>query len=296
MDKSDAMIEKNAPQNAVHSSGKTEAPIAVFDSGVGGISVLRELLKIMPEEDFFYYGDSKNAPYGTRTTEEVRTLTLHHVRYFLEEKHVKGVVIACNTATSAAVRCLREIYPDLPLVGIEPALKPAVTAYPTGRIVVMATPMTIREEKFHRLLDRFRGHSQILPLACPGLMEYVEEGRFSDPSLTPFLTDLLSEALAHHPDAAVLGCTHYPFVKKQISSVLGDDVEIFDGGGGTAREMKRRLSEAGLLRKPSGRRGRVVFENSADDPAKTELCRRLLSADESPQMKKRKCHAEYTKQ
>ena len=148
---------------------KREAPIAVFDSGMGGVSVLRELIKTMPEEDFYYFGDSKNAPYGTKSTEKVRELTIAHTEDFMK-MGAKGVVIACNTATSAAVRVLRLMYPELPLVGIEPAVKPAAEKYPQGNILVMATPITIREEKLHHLIERFGGHANVMPLACPGLL------------------------------------------------------------------------------------------------------------------------------
>ena len=141
--------------------------IAVFDSGVGGISVLRELTKIMPNEDFIYYGDSANAPYGTKTLEEVRKLTCEHARRLLFEEGAKGLVVACNTATSAAVRVLREMYPEIPIVGIEPAVKPAVLCKENPRVLVMATPMTIREEKFHKLMDRYTNQGEIIPLPCP---------------------------------------------------------------------------------------------------------------------------------
>ena len=126
--------------------------IGFFDSGVGGISVLREMVKLMPYEDFLYFGDSKNAPYGTKSTDVVRQLTVAHTQEFLR-RGAKAVAIACNTATSAAVRVLREMYPEVPLVGIEPALKPAVEEFPTGHVLVLATPMTVREEKFHKLVQ-----------------------------------------------------------------------------------------------------------------------------------------------
>jgi len=249
--------------------------IFVFDSGMGGISVLRELVKQMPKEDFYYFGDSKNAPYGTRTKEEVQELTLSHVKKALDH-HCKAVAIACNTATTAAVSKLRELYPDLPLVGIEPALKPAAEAFPGEDIVVMATPMTIREEKFHRLLDRYKDMANIDALPCPGLMEYVEEGRLEDPSLEPFLMDLLSKHLANPPKAVVLGCTHYPFVKNHVQNILGDSVAIFDGSEGTARELKRRITEAGLLR-TDDHEGNVTFQTSAGGREKIDLCHKLLN-------------------
>ncbi len=250
-------------------------PIGVFDSGVGGISVLRECVKIMPNEDFIYYGDSKNAPYGTKPTEVVRELTIAQVKRFLEIP-IKGCVIACNSATSAAVRVLREMYPNLPLVGIEPALKPASLYKRDPRVLVLATPMTIKEEKFKNLLAKYEDKATIYGLPCPGLMEYVEEGKYDTSEVSNFLEELLAPYRGGVIDAVVLGCTHYPFVKDKISQVLGPGVRVFDGGEGTAREMRRRIDVAGLLTDKTTR-GEVIFENSSDDKSKIELCNRLLN-------------------
>lgn len=254
-------------------------PIGVFDSGVGGVSVLRELVKLMPGEKYLYFGDSQNAPYGTKGLEQVRQLTMKNIENLLEQG-VKSVVVACNTATSAAVADLRKKYPDLPLVGIEPAIKPAVEQNPGGRIIVMATPMTLRQEKFCRLMKRWESQAQIVPLPCPGLMEYVERDHLEGEDLQKYLTELFW-SVDHEPmDAIVLGCTHYPFARTAIEQVVGRRVKIYDGGLGTAREMKRRLQEAGLL---IGNRenGRVIFENSFSDPDKKnrerKLCEKLFA-------------------
>lgn len=250
-------------------------PVAVFDSGVGGISVLREMVRLMPEEDFLYFGDSANAPYGTKSTEEVRALTIKHVESFLS-MNAKAVAIACNTATSAAVRVLRGMYPDLPLVGIEPALKPAVEMTKDPRVLVMGTPVTIREEKFRHLFERFEDRAKIYPLPCPGLMEYVENGEYDSDEIDAFLYDLLKDYRGGRINAVVLGCTHYPFVTNSISKVLGPGVRIFDGALGTARELKRRMEEAGVLKERTGWGGRVIFKNSDPSPEKLALCERLL--------------------
>lgn len=254
---------------------KKEAPIAVFDSGMGGVSVLRELIKMMPEEDFYYFGDSKNAPYGTKSTEVVRELTIAHTEDFMK-MGAKGVVIACNTATSAAVRILRQMYPELPLVGIEPAVKPAAEKFPQGNILVMATPITIREEKLHHLIEQFGGDANVMPLACPGLMDFVEAGNINSPELYGFLRDLL-EPYRENLDAVVLGCTHYPFVRKVIEQIVGDQVEIFDGGAGTAREMRRRLAADGLLRDATGQKGNIEFHNSDLTREREVLFEKLLN-------------------
>lgn len=253
---------------------KKSDPVAVFDSGVGGISVLRQLLKIMPDEDYVYFGDSKNAPYGTKKKEEVRDLTIQCARQLFEQG-AKGLVVACNTATSAAVRILREMYPYIPIVGIEPAVKPAALCMQHPRVLVMATPMTIREDKFHRLMEQYENQAEIIPLPCPGLMDFIERGDLDGEDLHKYLQDLLYSYGDNQVDAAVLGCTHYPFAKRQIQRVLGDRVRIFDGGEGTAREMRRRLAEQGLLRQER-RQGRIRIENSLLDGTKIELCQYLL--------------------
>lgn len=145
---------------------RTQCPIGVFDSGVGGISVLRELVARMPNENYIFFGDSKNAPYGTKTLKEVQELTCADAAYLISQ-NVKALVVACNTATSAAINILREKYVDMPIIGIEPALKPAVHARENPRVLVMATPMTLREEKFHALMQKFESDADILPLPAP---------------------------------------------------------------------------------------------------------------------------------
>lgn len=250
-------------------------PVGVFDSGVGGISVLRELVRLMPQEDYLYFGDSEHAPYGTKTLEEVRKLTIHNVE-FLMEQGAKSVVVACNTATSAAVALLRQKYPDLPLVGIEPAIKPAALQKPGARIVVMATPMTLRQEKFQKLMERYEKQIQIVPLPCPGLMEFVERGDMEGEGVHRYLTELFWSVDQEPIDGIVLGCTHYPFARKVIQEVVGEQVTIYDGGPGTAREMHRRLKEAGLLNQRQ-EQGKVQFLNSCDTAEEIALCEKLLS-------------------
>lgn len=251
-------------------------PIGVFDSGVGGISVLKELVSLMPQENYIYYGDSGNAPYGGKILEEVRVLTEEKVLHLLR-RNAKAVVIACNTATSADISILRSRYPEIPIIGIEPALKPAVLSMPSPRVLVMATPMTIREEKFRRLMEQYQGQAQIYPLACPGIVEFVERGELQGQGLKELLKNLLAPYLDLRINAVVLGCTHYPFVREAIASVLPEGVRFYDGGAGVARETKRRLADLGMLQ--AGReKGAVEFENSLDDPGILELCSRLLNS------------------
>lgn len=236
--------------------------IAVFDSGLGGISVLRHLRRIMPGERYLYFGDSANAPYGSRPTAEVRDLTLAAAEKLMAQKPLKALVLACNTATSAAVRQLRERYPELIVIGIEPALKVASDHYPGGRIGVMATEVTLREEKFDVLLHRFQENCTITKIPMPGLVQLVEAGMADSPEMEELLRRLLNPYIGQL-DAVVLGCTHYPLAARAISRVLGDHVVLLDGGEGTARETRRRLAKANLLEEGAGE---LIMENSGSDP------------------------------
>ena len=247
--------------------------IAVFDSGVGGISVLRQLRKMMPQERFIYFGDSANAPYGAKSTAEVRALSLAAAEKLMAEYPIKALVVACNTATAAAIKTLRATYPDLIVVGIEPAVKVAADHLPQGSIGVMATSVTLREEKFDALVHRFEGRT-IYKIPAPGLVQLIEAGKSDDPETDALLRKLLSPYLGKI-DALVLGCTHYPFVTRRIKRILGPGTVVVHGGRGTAKETRRRLDQAGLLRSGTGS---VEILNSLNDDHILQLCRKLLEA------------------
>ena len=246
--------------------------IAVFDSGVGGVSVLRELRRLCPGERFYYFGDSANAPYGRKTTDEVRALTLAAGRKLLVDRDCKALVVACNTATAAAITDLRAEYPDRIVVGIEPALKLACDRHPGGTVGIMATDVTLREQKLAALMERVKRDCTVLRVHAPGVVELVEAGKCD----TDEAVALMEQLLGPYRDslsALVLGCTHYPFMKKAMARVLGEGVELLDGGEGTARETRRRLLEAGLLNEGDGD---LIVENSSGDPEKIALTHRLL--------------------
>lgn len=245
--------------------------IAVFDSGVGGISVLRELLRLMPQERYLYFGDSANAPYGTRPTAEVRALTLSAAERLMA-RGCKALVVACNTATAAAIIDLRAKYPDKIIIGIEPALKVAADHFPGGEVGVMATPVTLREEKFDVLLHRFTDACTVHKIPAPGLVELVERGM----AVSEESEALLRPLLAPYRDrlaAVVLGCTHYPFAAPVIGKLLGERTALLDGGPGTARQTRRRLEAEGLLWDGPGE---LLIENSSGSQEMAALCRRLL--------------------
>ena len=249
---------------------KKDLPIAVFDSGVGGISVLKELMALMPEEHYLYFGDSANAPYGTRTTEEVKVLTLNAAAK-LYERGIKALVVACNTATAAAIEDLRQEYPGIVIVGIEPALKMATDRFPRGHVGIMATQVTLREEKLEHLVGRFPD-ATVERIPAPGLVELVEQGKAESEETESLLRQILSPYLGQL-DAIVLGCTHYPFVKDTVQKVLGQQVKVLDGGAGTARQTKRLLEERGWLR--TGK-GSLKMENSSGRQALLDLGMELL--------------------
>lgn len=254
---------------------KRYAPIAVVDSGVGGISVLIELLRIMPGENYIYFGDSANAPYGTKTHAEVLDIMLENTEKLLA-LGAKAIVVACNTATGAAVREMRSRYPDVPIVGIEPAIKPALKVCVHPAVLVMATPLTLSEEKFRLLKERFESDGEIIPLPCPGLMEIIESGETSGERVDAYLERLFVDIDKESIDAVVLGCTHYPFIKDAVQKYFGDKVVVLDGGNGTAREARRRIIEAGL-ENPGDKDTKTEYISTGNDDGMIELCKKLVN-------------------
>ena len=246
--------------------------IGVFDSGVGGISVLRELVATMPNEDFVYYGDSANAPYGEKSRDQVLRLSRDIVDALLDEG-VKAIVIACNTATSVAAAELRADYAHVPIIGVEPALKPATLAPDAKRILVMATPITLRLDKYQQLAKKWGSAHEVIPAPCPGLAARIEQGDLDSSDVAELIEELVG-AYAGQVDSVVLGCTHYPFVVKQIREVVGD-VPFYDGAHGTALQLQRKLAERGLATK-SGEPGAVEFLSSKQDDAEIALYRRFF--------------------
>ncbi len=250
-------------------------PIGFFDSGVGGISVLRHALKLLPGENYIFLGDSANAPYGTRSDEEIFALSKRSFDRLLKIG-VKAVVIACNTATSVAAERLRAAYPQLPIIGAEPALKPAAEQHRGGRILVMGTEATLRRSKYAVLMSRFSAQAEIIPVHAPELVEYIERGMVGSKELDAYLSDVFSE-VPTPADAIVLGCTHYPFAAEQILRAAGGasgSTDIYEGGEGIVKELKRRLKQKNLLN-DSDEPAKVVIENTGGKKM-TELSERLL--------------------
>ena len=256
---------------------QSQRPIVVFDSGVGGISVLQALLRVLPQEDFVYFGDSAHAPYGPKSTEEIRRLTLENLRRLDRDWSFKAAVIACNTATSAAINELRAEYPDRPIVGIEPALKLAADRHPGGTVVVLATQTTLRERKFDLLARRVGASCRVIRLPCPELVEYVERGETDSPALEAFLRGVLAPYADGQTAAVVLGCTHFPFAAGVMRRILDPRTELIDGSEGTARQTRRLLERAGLLRQQGT--GGLTIRTSTEAPEKLALYWKLLHAE-----------------
>ncbi len=250
-----------------------EGCIGAMDSGVGGISVLKAMAAELPHERFVFFGDSDNAPYGEKSRADVMRLASAVIEPMINGG-AKAVVIACNTATSVAAQTLRERYPYFPIVGVEPALKPATLAEKHDNILVMATSVTIKLEKFHKLAREYGSNSNIIAVPCVGLAKMIETGNLDSPQMHQLLESLIGKYRGK-VDSVVLGCTHYPFVKRQIREVLGD-VPFYDGGEGTARQLKRLLSKRGALA-PETSEGSIEFATSSNDPAELELYRWFYS-------------------
>lgn len=215
-------------------------PIGVFDSGVGGISVLSELIHLLPKENYVYFGDSHYAPYGIKATEDIKKRSLE-VADILMNIGIKLLVVACNTATSAAISELRERL-QIPVIGMEPAIKPAITQSHWGKIVVMATPVTLKEKKFGDLVQQFKDEEdEIIKLPCPGLVEIIEGKGKSSEALDEYLQKLFKDINLKEISTIVLGCTHYVFIKEAIGRIVGSDKRLIDGNLGTALHAKRLL-------------------------------------------------------
>ncbi len=249
---------------------KITDPIGVFDSGVGGISVLRALIHKMPGENYLYFGDSANAPYGTRPPQEVAALAMA-VADHLVEQGVKALVIACNTSTSVALEQFKERYPQLVIVGIEPSVGLAASQYPNGRIGVLATPATIAGRRFMYQAEPYP-NAEIALIPAPNLVEIVEAGKYDTEEADAYLRNLLAPYIGKL-DALVLGCTHYPFVKNALRRVLGEEVAFFDGSSITAAQTYEKLRDAKLLNENGGN---VQIENSLSNKGVLALSMALL--------------------
>ncbi len=239
---------------------KVNLPIGVFDSGIGGISVLADLIKTLPYEKFIYYADTLYSPYGIRPEDTVRSLSIK-VAEFLSFIGIKSLVVACNTATSAAIYEIRRMY-TFPVIGMEPAVKPAVKLGGKGKILVMATPLTLKSKKFHELMHSYKRFADIIPFPCEKLVEIIEQDHADRRVIEDYLSRVFSSIDKEHISTIVLGCTHYALIKKEILKIVGNNINVIDGNSGTARQVKTVLQKEHLLN--NGMSGKLSYPLKAN--------------------------------
>lgn len=240
----------------------SDAPIGVFDSGVGGLSVLRHIRSLLPHEDLLYVADSAHAPYGDKTQEFIRERAIS-LADFLVAQGAKALVVACNTATAVAIEPLRKQY-DLPIIGMEPAIKPAAAATKTGVIGVLATVGTLKSAQFAALLENYGKSVKVVTQAGHGLVECIERGELATDETRRLLETYLDRLLEAQADTIVLGCTHYPFLRPLIEDIVGPGIELIDTGAAVARQLHKRLAEQGLLKNSSEQGDETFWTNSLD--------------------------------
>jgi len=246
----------------MRSEFQSQQPIGVFDSGVGGLSVLKAIRRELPHEAVLYLGDQAHIPYGPRSKAKIKYFGTEITRFLLEQR-AKLIVVACNTASAAALHDLRDLFPEIPFVGMEPAVKPAAKTTHSGKVGVLATPTTFSGDLYASLVHRFAKDVNLYTSTCPGLVEQIEAANLDSPETLAILEAALHPMLEEGIDTVVLGCTHYPFVIPQIREITGPDVHTIDPAPAVARQTHRLLEEHDLLN-PSDTPGSVHFFTSGD--------------------------------
>lgn len=258
---------------AFHMNVHPLAPIGVFDSGLGGLSVVRELRREVPRETVIYAADSRYVPYGERSTDQIRSRSLAMVAH-LVERGVKLVVVACNTASAASIEILRE-HVTVPVVGLEPAVKPAVALTITGKIAVLSTPSTATSARLNNLIDRYGQGFDIRSIGVPGLADCIEAGDFESADVDARVRSLVEQQITDGVDVIVLGCTHYPFVQRKVREIAGPDVRIVDSGNAVARRVREILMTSGLLA-PPGAEASISLDTTGDPAVVGPIASRML--------------------
>ena len=257
------------------------SPIGVFDSGVGGLTILQAVRQALPNENLVYVADTAYVPYGEKSPEQIRARVMA-IGAFLIEQPVKAIVVACNTATAAAIDALRGQWPVVPFVGVEPAVKPAVAATRSGVVGVLATPATLGSARYHSLIERYASGIRVMAQPCAGLAEHIERGDFDDERTERLLRGFVEPLLAEGADVIVLGCTHYPLVAHIVRRIAGSTVTVVENGTAVARELARQLKLGGFGAR-SGQRGNEVFWASGE----SQRMETLLSALWAPHLQVR---------
>lgn len=252
-------------------------PVGIFDSGMGGVSLLRDAVRILPNENFIYYGDNLNAPYGDRTEDEILGLTSCAADFLLQHG-VKALVLACNTATSASINVLRKKL-DVPVVSIEPAIKPACLSDGDGKIIMLATVATTRLARYHALMERMPDPGRIINVGCSGIVERIEQGITDEGAFDDILDRCLSQYHGIQVDGVVLGCTHYLFIASAVNAYFKKhfkgECRLYDGNAATVRQLGRVLDSSGLINCCGS--GKVEFFTSGDRDALLPMFKRFLN-------------------
>jgi len=221
-------------------------PIGIFDSGVGGLTVANAISLLLPNEAIFYIGDTARIPYGNKSKDDIEKFSLEMTKFLLD-KDCKAIVIACNTASAYALEAVRNTYPDIPVIAMEPAVKPAIEHSKTGAIGVLATLGTLRSDRYSHLKNKFGQGIQILENPCLGLVDHIEAGKWNDPETVLLLETILMPMMDSHVDHIVLGCTHYPIVIPLIANIMGNNVQLVNPAPAIAKQVYRQLAERNLL-------------------------------------------------
>jgi len=250
------------------------SPIGVFDSGVGGLSVLRAIRAQMPEEAVIYFGDQGHIPYGSRSMEQIRDFS-EAITNFLLQHDAKIIVVACNTASAAALKTLRERFPNVQFVGMEPAVKPAAEQTSTGKVGVLATPATFQGALYASVVERFANGVELFQSTCNGLVQEIEHGNLDGEKTRHILEEALLPMLEKNIDTVVLGCTHYPFVIPLIERIVGEKVRVIDPAPAVAKQIKR-LLEAGGMKSQVSTKGNIQFYTSGDPESLKSILPKLL--------------------
>ena len=256
-------------------SNANNQAIGVMDSGVGGITVLKHIHALLPHENLIYFADSKYAPYGNKTADEI-TARCFEIADFLIVKQVKAIVVACNTATAAAIDTMRERF-DIPIIGMEPAVKPAAAASKNGVIGVLATVGTLQSAQFAALLENYGRNVKVVTQGCVGLVECIERGELDAPETLALLQKYLKPLLDEGADTIVLGCTHYPFLRAQIQQIVGENITLIETGAAVAKQLKTKLDAENLL-SGSQKKAEVVFWTNGEDVNTTQVTEKLWGA------------------
>ncbi len=256
-------------------------PIGIYDSGVGGLSVLREVRGLLPAEDLIYVGDQAHVPYGLRDMQEIQQLTKGVTRFLLDQD-CKLIVIACNTASAAGLNLMREKYPQVPFVGMEPAVKPAAEQTHSGKVGVLATPTTFSGQLYASVVERFAHDVQLFTSTSPGLVAQIEKGNLDTPKTRKILEQALLPMLQEGVDTLVMGCTHYPFVIPAIERITAGKARVIDPAPAVARQVQRVLGQQNLL-KPAMQPGTARFFTSGDPQRFSGLIRHLIGMEAEAQ-------------